>query len=160
MLTVVEKVIFLQNVDVFDGIPTELLSYLAAIAEEESFDAGDVVFEIDEVSDALYVVLEGEVRLHRGDEEIAVSTDNEAFGTWALFDDQPRVVTATATKDTKALRVDRDDFLELLADHVQITERVLKTIVTRLRGLLDSIGADVARTVYSDDQSAPPPPPK
>ena len=34
MLTVVEKVIFLQNVDVFAEIPTEQLSYLAAIAEE------------------------------------------------------------------------------------------------------------------------------
>ena len=33
MLTVVEKVIFLQGVDVFGDIPTEQLSYVAAIAE-------------------------------------------------------------------------------------------------------------------------------
>jgi len=157
MLTVVEKVIFLQNVDVFEGIPSELLSYLAAIAEEESFDAKETVFEIEEPSDALYVVLEGGVRLHRGDEEIATSQQSDAFGTWALFDDQPRVVTATTLDDTKVLRIDREDFLELLSDHVQITERVLKTIVSRLRGLLDSIGADVARTSYGDDPSAPPP---
>lgn len=157
MLTVVEKVIFLQNVDVFEGIPSELLSYLAAIAEEEAFEAGETVFKVEEPSDALYVVHDGSVRLHRGDEEIAVSQKGEAFGTWALFDDQPRVVTATTMEDTKVLRIEREDFLELLSDHVQITERVLKTIVSRLRGLLDSIGADVARTQYRDDQNAPPP---
>ena len=95
MLTVIEKVIFLQNVDVFEAIPTEQLSFLAAIAEEEAFDAGEAIFKIEEPADALYVVLEGKVRLHRGEEEITVAGESEPFGTWALFDAQPRVITAT-----------------------------------------------------------------
>ncbi|MBD3401851.1 cyclic nucleotide-binding domain-containing protein [candidate division GN15 bacterium] len=142
MLTVIEKVIFLQNVDVFAQVPTEHLAYLAAIAEEVECREGDTIYREDEPSDALYLVLHGRVRLDREGREITVAEDKEAFGTWALFDEQPRVATATATEDTRLLRIDRDEFVDLLADHVQITQGVLKTMVDRLRGLVGRVGAD------------------
>ena len=72
MLTIIEKVIFLQNVDVFAAIPTEQLSHLAAIAEHVSYAPGELIYKHEELSDALYVVLAGTVRLHRGEDEIAV----------------------------------------------------------------------------------------
>ena len=144
MLSIVEKVIFLQNVDVFAEIPSEQLSFLAAIAEEITFAKGEDVYKSDAPSDALYVVLEGHVRLHRDGEEITSASRSEPFGTWALFDDTPRVATATAQEETKVLCIDREDFLDLLSDHVQITEGVLKTLVGRLRGLLTRVGTDVA----------------
>ncbi len=143
MLSVLEKVIFLQNVDAFDAIPTEQLSYLAAIAEEVSFSPGEDIYKAEEPSDALYVVLDGKVRLHRDGEEITVAGSSEPFGTWALFDDTPRVATATAVEETRTLCVHRDDFLDLLSDHVRITEGVLKNLVARLRGLLDRVGVDL-----------------
>ena len=143
MLTIVEKVICLQNVDVFSELPTEQLSYLAAIAEEVSYSPGDDVFRCDEFSDALYVVLDGRIRMHRDEEELAIEEPDDAFGTWALFDETPRVATATALEDTRLLRIDREDFLDLLTDHVQITETVMKTLVGRLRGLLESVGTDI-----------------
>ena len=66
----------------------------------------------------------------------------EAFGTWALLDDEPRVATATVDEDARLLRVDRDDFMELLADHSEITQGVFKTIVGRMRGLLERVDVD------------------
>jgi CRP-like cAMP-binding protein len=144
MLTIVEKVIFLQNVEVFSEIPTEQLSYLAAIAEEISASAKEDVYKFGDPSDSLYVVLEGNVRLHREDEEITTAGSSDSFGTWALFDDTPRVATATAVDETRLLCIHREDFLDLLSDHVRITEGVLKTLVGRLRGLLDRVGVDIA----------------
>lgn len=143
MLTIVEKVIFLQNVDVFAEIPTEQLSYLAAIAEEETYTKGDVIYKFEEPSDSLYVVLEGKVRLHRDGDEITVAGPNDSFGTWALFDQQPRVATATTLEDCRVLRIDREEFMDLLTDHVAITQAVLKTLVGRLRGLLNRVGIDI-----------------
>ncbi|UCH83503.1 MAG: cyclic nucleotide-binding domain-containing protein [Candidatus Latescibacterota bacterium] len=145
MLTIVEKVICLQNVDVFSELPSEQLSYLAAIAEEVSYSKGDEIYRRDEVSDALYVVLDGRVRIHRDGEELAVEEVDDAFGTWALFDETPRVATATADEDTRLLRIDREDFLDILTDHVGITENVMKTLVGRLRGLLDRVGTDIGQ---------------
>ena len=139
MLTVIEKVIFLQNVNVFEQVPTEQLAYLAAIADEVEFRAGEDIYRENDHSDALYLVLEGKVRLHREDAEITVAGPKEAFGTWALFDNEPRVATATSAEDTRALKIGREDFTDLLADHVQITQGVLKTLVKRLRSLVGRI---------------------
>jgi CRP/FNR family cyclic AMP-dependent transcriptional regulator len=135
MATVIEKVIFLQNVDVFSQVPTEQLAYLAAITDEVRFDEGEVVFREEERSDAMFLVVTGKVELRRGATVVTTAGPKEAFGTWALFDDEPRVVTATAKEPTDALRISRADFLDVLADNVRVTEGVLKAIVRRLRAL-------------------------
>lgn len=146
MLTVIEKVIFLQNVEVFNDVPTEDLAYLAAITEEVSYKEGEEIYEENEPADALYLVLEGKVRLHRKEQEITVAESKQAFGTWALFDEAPRVVTATAISDCRLLRIDREDFFDLLADHIQITQGIFKTVVNRLRTLMETVaGSEVPR---------------
>jgi CRP-like cAMP-binding protein len=145
MLTIIEKVILLQNVDVFAAIPTEQLSHLAAIADEVSYAPDELIYKHEELSDALYVVLDGTVRLHRGADEIAVVASKDAFGTWALFEDAPRVTGATAIEETRVLRIYREDFLDILSDNVQITESVLKSLVGRLRGLLERVGVDIGQ---------------
>lgn len=140
MFTTVEKVIFLQNVDVFSNVATEQLAFIAAIAEEISYLKNDVVYEVNQESDALFVVAEGKIRIHHEGEEITTVGTREAFGTWSLFDDEPRVATATATEDSILLRVDREEFHELLSDHTEITQAVLKNVAGRLRRLLGRVG--------------------
>ncbi len=140
MLTVVEKVLFLQNIDVFDEVPTEQLAHLAAIAEEVSYLKDEDIYQQDTPSEALYLVLHGQIKLHQGGREITRANSKSAFGTWALFDEEPNVVTATAVEDTRLLRVDREDFIDLLSDHVQITRGVLKKMASRLRGLMGRVG--------------------
>jgi len=139
MFTTIEKVILLQSVDVFSDVASEQLAYLAAISEELSYFKDDVVYAEGEMSDSLYLVIEGKVRLHRGADDILVAGRNDAFGTWALFDDEPRVATATIVEDARLLRIDREDFLELLSDHTEITQGVFKNIVGRLRGLIGRV---------------------
>lgn len=142
MRSVIERVILLQGVDVFARVPTEQLAHVASVSEEVSHEVGHVLFEENDPSDAMYVVLEGEVRLTRGSQEVTVAKSGDAFGTWSLFDDEPRVVTATARTDVTLLRLDRLDFIDLLADNVEITQAVLKGIVQRLRGVAGRLISD------------------
>jgi CRP/FNR family cyclic AMP-dependent transcriptional regulator len=139
MLTVIEKVIFLQNIDVLAEVPTEALAALAAIAEEVSYASGENIYKENDSPDALYFVLDGRVRLHKGDQNIVTAENKQAFGTWALFDESPRLATATVEEDCDLLRIDRDDFIDLLADNVQITQGVLKMMARRLRGLVERV---------------------
>jgi CRP-like cAMP-binding protein len=140
MLTVVEKVIQLQGVDVFSEVSTEHLAHLAAIAEEVTFPAGEGIYREADPSDAMYIVLEGEVRLHRGETDVTTTAAGDAFGTWALFDDELRVTSATARTNTRVLRIYQEDFIEVLADEVDVTRGVLKAITARLRALLGRFG--------------------
>ena len=141
MLTIVEKVIFLQDVDIFSEVPTGQLASLAGIAAEEVFAQGEGIYNEQEPANAMYLVVEGRVRLHRSDLEITVAGPGETFGTWALFDDEPRVSAATPLEDTQVLRLDKEDFIDLLADNVHITQGVLKALVNRVRGLIGRVGA-------------------
>ena len=139
MLTTVEKVIFLQDIDIFEFTSTEDLAHIAAITDEVSFQAGETIFKEGEISDAMYMVIEGKVRLTRGDQEVMVAQKKDVFGTWALFDDEPRVAAATTLENSRLLQIDKEDFIDLLADHVAITQSVLKTMVKRLRNLMTRI---------------------
>jgi CRP-like cAMP-binding protein len=135
MRTVIEKVILLQDVDVFTEVPTENLAVLAAIADEVSLLEGDTLYRQHDPADALYLVLDGRVALRRGERTISEAGPGEAFGTWALFDEEPRLVSAEVVADATLLRIDRDDFVDLMADHVQIAQGVIKAVARRLRGL-------------------------
>lgn len=141
MLTTIEKVIALQDVDVFSQVTTEELAYLAVIATEETYAAGSVIYQERDPADSMYQVIDGRVRLHRGDLEINVAGSGEAFGTWALFDDEVRVSAATVLEEARVLRVGKEDFIDLLADNVEITQGVLKALVGRVRGLIGTLGA-------------------
>jgi len=143
MLSVVEKVIFLQTVDVFTDVPTEDLAYIGAITQEVSYLKDDTIYKVNDPSDALYLVRDGRVRLHRDQQEINVAGPREAFGVWALFDEEPRVADATALEETQLLRIGRDDFYALLADHVRITQGVFKRLVHRLRSLARVSDVDI-----------------
>lgn len=141
-LTAIEKALELQSVDVLQRASTEDLAYVAQIAEEIEVDANTTLYGEGDAPDALYVVLEGSVQLHREEEEIASLGKGEAFGSWALVDEAPRVTSATTQEPTTLLKVDREEFVELLADRVNIVQAVFKAMVERLRLL-----ADVAKGV-------------
>ncbi len=142
MLTIVSKVMVLQAVDVFSEVPTKELSLLAAIAHELNVPAGEIVYEQNAPSDSMFMVVSGAVRLHRDGQDLTMAKANETFGTWALFDDEPRVATATVAHDATLLRIDKEEFVELLADNVALTMGVLKAVVGRLRRLAARVGAD------------------
>ncbi len=137
MYTTIEKVIFLQDIDVFKDVRVEDLAHIAAITEEETFQPETNLYEVNDSADSLYLVLDGKVRLHRNSQEISVSGPHEAFGTWALFDNQPRVATATALEETLVLRISREDFYDLLSDHVRIAEAMLRSLARSLRSLAE-----------------------
>ncbi|NUO20015.1 Crp/Fnr family transcriptional regulator [bacterium] len=136
MITTVEKVVFLQDIDLFARIPLEDLAYIAMIAEEQNLQAGTVIYSEGDVSDSMYLVLDGAVRLHRGGADVMIAKARDAFGTWALFDNERRIVTATVLEDCAVLRIGKDDFLDLLSDHSRISEGILKVMAAKLRSLV------------------------
>ncbi|MFQ5709894.1 MAG: cyclic nucleotide-binding domain-containing protein, partial [bacterium] len=93
MYSIIEKVIFLQGVSIFAQVRTDDLRHLAAIAEEVTVLPQCHIYEVNENADAFYLITDGRVRLHRDGEEIEIRGQGEAIGEWALFDDQPRLVT-------------------------------------------------------------------
>ncbi len=150
MLTTLERVILLQNVDVFSEVETEKLAAVAAIGVEVDVAPGEVLYAEAGPSDSMYVVISGVVRLHRGEIDVTRARAGEAFGTWALFDDELRVVSATCEQRARLLKIEKETFIELLADHLDITRGVLKAIVRRLRSVVGRVGSSAGVDLRED----------
>ena len=136
-LNLVEKVIALENVELLQKLKPEQLARIASIASEVSFGPGKVVMDPLKPGSALMIVVEGSVQLSRGGQPIMVANQNEVLGAWALFDDEPLPIEAKTLEDTKLLRIDRDDFYDLLADNSEITQAIFSTLVKRFRKLVE-----------------------
>ena len=101
-LNIVEKVIALEGVDLLSGLAPDQLARIASIASEVRVAPGKVVLDPAKPLDALFVVLDGGVSLAKDGAEIHVARQNEVLGAWALFDNEPMPVTATAAEESAA----------------------------------------------------------
>jgi CRP-like cAMP-binding protein len=113
-----------------------MLAYVGSIAQEVSAPKGHMIFREDDLSDAMYVVVAGRVRLDKDGREILIVGRGQSFGTWALFDDQQRVMTATALDDVHLLKIRSEDFYDLLSDHDEITPAIFKSVIERVNRLI------------------------
>lgn len=99
----------------FSGMPVEQLHWLAARTHIVSEPAGAAIFRERETGDAMYVVRSGEVAIvTAAGRELALLKAGDAFGEQALLAEQPRSASAIARTDCELLRLDRDDFLQVL----------------------------------------------
>ena len=115
---------------------------LAGIVEEKRYAESEVIFKERDPSDSMFLVVEGKVRMHKDGREVMTMGPPQAFGTWALFDEEPRVLGAVAQTEVLVLRIDKEAFIDLLADNVLITKGVLKALTVRLKRLLTRLGGD------------------
>src|SRR5262245_45282606 len=85
-MSTVEKVLCLQRVVGFKSATTEMLGYISSIAGEIELPSESVIFSEQEISDAMYIVVTGHVRLEKEGREVVVVGPYQSVGTWALFD--------------------------------------------------------------------------
>ena len=133
MISTVEKVLFLKSIDLFSQIPGEDLAQVALISGEENREQGDEIFAEGEAGDALYLVLDGKVRVHRGDRVIAELGERECFGEMAILDAAPRSATVSALANTNLLKITREDFQDIMSEKPEIAQGVIKVLTRRLR---------------------------
>jgi CRP-like cAMP-binding protein len=136
MLSTVEKVLFLKSIELFSQIPGEDLAQVALIATEETREANEEVMREGDSGDALYLVLEGQVRVHRGDKEIARLGERECFGEMAILDASPRSATVTAVTEITLLKIGREEFQEIMAEKPEIALGIIKVLSRRLRSAI------------------------
>ena len=136
-MTLIEKILFLQNVELLSGLSPEQLGRIALITRETEMPQGRVVFREQERSDSMYIIIKGKVSLDADGDRVLVVSEKEVIGTWALLDDEPMVMTATVAEDASLLRIEREDFYDLLADHSEIMQSIFRVLIRRIRKLIE-----------------------
>jgi AAA family ATP:ADP antiporter len=140
MLTLIERADFLKDVEVFSDVRTEDLAKIAAIVREREYDSGQVLFAEGDEGSELFFIVSGQVEAARHGDTAFVADRGETVGTLALIDDQPREFTATTTRHTRTLVIQRDDFFELMRDHFDLVEGLLTHLTDVVRRLNARLG--------------------
>jgi signal transduction histidine kinase len=126
------------------------LAELASRGATRTASAGEVVSQVGEPSDGLYVVLEGRVAISRagpgGDPvELGDRGPGGSFGEPSLLDPAPRSATVTATEPSRFFVLSREVFLTLLAECPDVTAGLLAGIGTELRIMQERMFAEMVR---------------
>jgi CRP-like cAMP-binding protein len=133
MLSTVEKVLFLKQVELFHQIPGEDLARIARITREVAFAAGEPLIYEGDIGDAAYLIIEGLVKVQVGGREVTSLGRNQFVGEIAILDSEPRSATVTATEPVHALKIEREDFYEIMNERVEIAQGIIKVLTWRLR---------------------------
>lgn len=132
MITV-EKILFLRNVSLFSTMPPEELGALAGIAEEIVFSAEQCIIEEGDMGDTMFLIVEGEVNVHRGGDSLAVLKSQDYFGEMTILDGEPRSASVTALQDCLLLRINQTDFQSIVRRHANVALSIIRTLTRRLR---------------------------
>jgi CRP/FNR family cyclic AMP-dependent transcriptional regulator len=146
-LLLIEKVLLLKSINIFEETPETVLAEVAEILkEEEEIPAGRQIFAEGDIGRSMYIIFKGEVRIHKGGHTLAILNKNDFFGELALLDTETRSASASAVTDTFLLKIDQDPFYELMESRVEVAKGIIKTLCRRLKALN-------VKTVLNADQN-------
>jgi CRP-like cAMP-binding protein len=132
--------LILRRSSLFAALPEPVLARLADLLTAEELSAGSAVVHKDDEGTSMYLIAEGEVRVHDGQHTLNYLGPGDCFGELALLDAAPRVASVTALSTVRLLRLDRVSFFELIEERGE----VVRALITVLSDLLRARANDLA----------------
>ena len=115
----------------------EQLARVARVGDVESYNPGETVVVEGSLGDALFLILSGQVAVHRGPQTFATLASGEFFGEMSLVEPAPRSATVTAMSASFLFRLPHDALRELIASDAGVANvllvQIVKTLSDRLR---------------------------
>ncbi len=140
----------LKKAPLFDALDDEGARTLRRQMAEVKLSRGEHLFSEGEDGDALYVVLEGKMKLTRAASDgrenlLSVIGPGEMFGELSLFDPRPRTSTASAVTDAVLASLKHEALTPWLRDRPEVSLHMLRALAQRLRRAND-VMADLVFT--------------
>ncbi|WP_375744993.1 cyclic nucleotide-binding domain-containing protein [Corallococcus interemptor] len=114
-------------------------------------ERGDVIIREGDATDGLYVVLSGEVEVHKSGQRLTLLKEGDLFGEISLLQKTPATATVEATRHTTLLRLPREDFDSLISSHPQVLMLVSDLSDERLRRTEHVLGTQTG-SAQADDE--------
>ncbi len=137
-----EKLWYLKNLDIFEGIPDDELMQLAGRVQECMFSKDEVIYSPNEALNSIYTVKRGEVRLYHSKNGKRMVFDvlgpGSVFGGIAFSSDKSTHF-AQATHPTKVCIFTEQDFLAILQKRPELMLRFIKKMTSKIQDYEDRL---------------------
>lgn len=128
-----KRIEVLKRVDIFAEANVKFLKKLASSLKEIFLEKDEIVFLKGDKYSAMYIIVEGEVKIHDNDYVFTHFKKNEIFGEYSLIDSSERSASVTAVKESSCLVLEKDVFDSLIEEDNKIALEILKSLIRRLR---------------------------
>lgn len=132
----------LRGLPYFSDLPQALLDQVCRESEKTTVPAETTIIEEDSLSEDMFVIVEGQLRVtkHGHDREVVLATlgPGEVVGEIALLDNAPRTASVTADAPSTLIRIPAEAFESLIEDS-RVVRRMFRTVTSRLRGIEDTL---------------------
>lgn len=134
----IERVILLKRMDVFNKIPGQQITYLAESMEEVLVRAGTQLIEEGEGGNApIYILLEGRLEMRKGEKKIRDIGLLEIMGEKFLLETDKFEFSIVTVENAKLLVLKKEKLLDLMSLHLDILESVLNIMKGREESIED-----------------------
>lgn len=129
---------FLKYVPIFSELEDAALEQIVKIGSKKTFKKDSVVLLEHETGSALFVIADGKVKISRVSDDgreviLTILGESDFFGEMAILDGLTRSANVTAIEDSELFIIQRNDFLDLLKTHPEVTISLLQELTQRLR---------------------------
>jgi len=132
VLTILEKVDTLRRIELLREIRTESLARIASISKEICPASQETLYVANQVTERVYVIVEGEVVLQRDGSAKQRLGCGEILGILPALAEGVYRETATAEASARLLQIEQHELLDLIASDFHITRGVIKGLVRLL----------------------------
>lgn len=123
----------LAQVPLFEGLSRRHLKQIAERADEISFRDKETIIEAGKPGGTFFVIVEGEVKVMRGNRVIARAGPGEFVGEISLLDGGPRTASVVADSPVVAIRLFKSSFDKLVTQEPKVATKILAVVARRLR---------------------------
>jgi CRP-like cAMP-binding protein len=113
------------------------LARISNAGEVESYNPGEPVVVEGSLGDALFLILSGQLAVHRGPQTFATLSGGEFFGEMSLVEPAPRSASVTAMSAAFVFRLPHDALRALIAEDASAANvllvQIVRTLSDRLR---------------------------
>lgn len=122
---------------ILGGLPKDALDAIARAVQHVDVPRHSVVTKEGDPGDGFYIIISGEVRLYRGNEEgteidVSILGPGEVFGEMSLLTGEPRSTSAQALEETHLMFLPRDDFERISAKFPELSRVLVKELRSRV----------------------------
>ncbi len=128
-----DRLQFLRSTELLAAVPPALVEKIDGCLEEVHLAAGEILFHEGEEGDAVYLVVDGRLRLESDGMTLINRERGDCVGEIALIDDEPRSAAAIADTQVRLLRWERRDFQKTLSQDPEIARGIFKMLTGKLR---------------------------
>ena len=127
----------------FPTLAPDEIDRLCRFGQPRSYSAGDAVVRVGEVGPGLALVLDGEIEVTQRDEtgrtrQIVIHKRGNFMGELAQLSGRPYLVDEIALTDTQIMAISPDKLRALLIAEASLGERIMRALILRRVGLIES----------------------